>query len=83
MRDSDALARFTIGVALVLNDIDHVWSTNAQLDIMAGIGNTMYDGIAYWKHRSGREINSTFAYVPIRTVLWPTTNPARRSRLWM
>ncbi|CAN9248046.1 unnamed protein product [Alternaria alternata] len=64
MRDTDALARFTIGVALVCNDLDHIWFTNDQFDIMAEIGNTMYDGISYWKHRSEGEINSTFAYVP-------------------
>lgn len=64
MRDTDALARFTIGVALVCNDLDHIWFTEDQFDIMAEIGNTMYDGISYWKHRSEGEINSTFAYVP-------------------
>jgi hypothetical protein len=64
MRDTDALARFTIGAALVCNDLDNVWFSDAQFDIMAEIGNTMYDGIAYWKHRSEGEINSTFAYMP-------------------
>ncbi|KAI4613609.1 uncharacterized protein J4E87_009737 [Alternaria ethzedia] len=64
MRDTDALARFTIGVALVCNDLDNIWFTEEQFDIMAEIGNTMYDGISYWKHRSEGEINSTFAYVP-------------------
>ncbi|KAI2481633.1 hypothetical protein Ptr902_07428 [Pyrenophora tritici-repentis] len=63
MRDTDALARFTIGVALACNDLDDIWFTSAQFDIMAEIGNTMYDGISYWKHRSEGEINSTFAYV--------------------
>jgi hypothetical protein len=64
MRDTDALVRFTIGVALACNDLDHIWFTDDQFDIMAEIGNTMYDGISYWKHRSEGEINSTFAYVP-------------------
>lgn len=64
MRDTDALARFTIGAALVCNDTDRIWFTDNQFDIMAEIGNTMYDGVAYFKHRSEGEINSTFAYVP-------------------
>jgi len=64
MRDTNALARFTIGAALACNDIDNVWFSDAQFDIMAEIGNTMYDKIAYWKHRSEGKINSTFAYMP-------------------
>ncbi|EMD86821.1 hypothetical protein COCC4DRAFT_42234 [Bipolaris maydis ATCC 48331] len=64
MRDTDALARFTIGAALVCNDIDDIWFTECQFDIMAEMGNTMYDGVAYPKHRSEGEVNSTFAYVP-------------------
>ena len=64
MRDTDALARFTIGAALACNNIDHIWFTDEQFDIMAEIGNTMYDGVAYFKHRSEGEVNSTFAYVP-------------------
>lgn len=64
MRDTDALARFTIGAALACNDIDHIWFTDKKFDIMAEIGNTMYDAVAYFKHRSEGEVNSTFAYVP-------------------
>ncbi|EMD88486.1 hypothetical protein COCC4DRAFT_45899 [Bipolaris maydis ATCC 48331] len=64
MRDTDALARFTIGAALACNNLDHIWFTAEQFDIMAEIGNTMYDGVAYYKHRSEGEVNSTFAYVP-------------------
>lgn len=64
MRDTDALARFTIAAALACNDLDDFWLTDDQFDIAAEIGNTMYDAIAFWKHRAEGETNNTFAYVP-------------------
>lgn len=80
MRDCDALARFTIASALACNDLLEVWFTDAQYDILCEIGDTMYDAVAYFKHRSEGETNSTFAYMPedqrieafhqARQVLW-------------
>ncbi|PYH29892.1 ABA 3 protein [Aspergillus neoniger CBS 115656] len=79
MRDCDALARFTIAAALSCNDLD-TWYTDAQYDILCEIGDTMYDAVAFFKHRSEGETNSTFAYIPederisafheARQVLW-------------
>jgi hypothetical protein len=64
MRDCDALARFTIASALACNDLDSVWFTNAEFEILTEIGDTLYDAVAFYKHRSERETNSTFAYMP-------------------
>lgn len=80
MRDADALCRFTIAVALACQDQDDVWFTDAQFDFLAELGDTMYDAVSFFKHRSEGETNSTFAYMPsdlrvaayrqCREVLW-------------
>ncbi|KAH7122020.1 hypothetical protein B0J13DRAFT_648154 [Dactylonectria estremocensis] len=64
IRDCDALARFSIAAALACNDLDDVWYSDDELDILCEIGDTMYDAVAFYKHRSEGETNSTFAYVP-------------------
>lgn len=38
MRDADALARYTIAAALACNDLDDVWFTDEQFEILAEIG---------------------------------------------
>ncbi|USP82187.1 hypothetical protein yc1106_09461 [Curvularia clavata] len=63
MRDTETLVRFTIGAALVCNDLDHIWFTNEQFDILAEIGNTMYDGAAHCKHCLDGEVSSTFTHI--------------------
>ncbi|KAI1854399.1 hypothetical protein JX265_012433 [Neoarthrinium moseri] len=80
MRDCDALARFTMASALACNDLDDVWLSDEQFDLLAEIGDTLYDSVAFYKHRSEGETNNTFAYVPhdirvksfrvAREVLW-------------
>ncbi|KAH8688781.1 ABA 3 protein [Talaromyces proteolyticus] len=79
LRDCDSLARFTLVVALRCNDLD-IWFSNEQFEILAEIGDILYDAIAYHKHRSEGETHSTFQYVPndmrveafryYREVLW-------------
>jgi hypothetical protein len=64
MRDGDALARFTIAAALACNDLDDVWFSDEQFEILTEIGDTLYDAVAFFKHRSEGETNSTFAYMP-------------------
>ncbi|KAF4551729.1 Hypothetical protein D9617_12g036180 [Elsinoe fawcettii] len=64
LRDCDALARFTIAGALVCNDLDDMWFTENQWLILAELGDTMYDAVAFYKHRSEGETHSTFAYMP-------------------
>ncbi|KAI9148339.1 Alpha-ionylideneethane synthase aba3 [Paramyrothecium foliicola] len=64
MRDCDALARFTIAAALACNDMDDVWPSNDEFEVLAEIADTLYDSVAYYKHRSEGETNTTFAYVP-------------------
>ncbi|KAI5207180.1 hypothetical protein AUEXF2481DRAFT_43513 [Aureobasidium subglaciale EXF-2481] len=80
MRDTDALCRFTIAVALACSNQDDVWFTENQFNMLAEIGDTMYDAVSFFKHRSEGETNSTFAYMPedlrvaayrqCREVLW-------------
>ncbi|TLD10184.1 hypothetical protein PgNI_05380 [Pyricularia grisea] len=64
MRDCDALARFSLAAALACNDIDNVFPTDEQFELLTEIGDTLYDAVAFYKHRSEGETNNTFAYVP-------------------
>ncbi|KAI4629606.1 uncharacterized protein J4E87_002792 [Alternaria ethzedia] len=64
MRDTDALIRFTMGAALVCNDLDDVHYTEEQFEALDELGATLYDSVAFYKHRSEGETNSTFAYAP-------------------
>lgn len=64
MRDADALARFTIAAALACNDLDTVWFTDAEFEMLTELGDIMYDAVAFYKHRSEGETNNTFAYLP-------------------
>jgi hypothetical protein len=64
MRDCDALARFSIAAALACNDLCDVYPTEEQWEILTEIGDTLYDSVAFFKHRSEGETNNTFAYVP-------------------
>lgn len=80
MLQCDALARFTIASALACMDLDNVYFSDSKFDILCEMGNTMYDGVAFFKHRSEGETNTTFAYMPqdmrvqafrqCREVLW-------------
>jgi hypothetical protein len=63
LRDCDALARLTMVAALRCNDWDDVWFSEDQWQILAEIGDTLYDAVAFYKHRAEAETNSTFAYV--------------------
>lgn len=46
MRDTDALCRFTIAVALACSDQDDVWFTEDQFNMLAEIGDTMVSVIS-------------------------------------
>jgi hypothetical protein len=63
LRDCDALVRFTIAAALACNDFDDVWFTEDEFQILSEVGDTLYDAVAFYKHRAEGETNSTFAYV--------------------
>ncbi|MCS7483825.1 hypothetical protein ACFFQW_38450 [Umezawaea endophytica] len=93
LRDCDALARFTIAAALACNGLDDSWFSEEEFQILAELGDTLYDAVAYYKHRAEGETNSTFAYVGhevrnesyrrYREVLWAldaasVQDPARR-----
>ncbi|KAH6634768.1 hypothetical protein B0J18DRAFT_486943 [Chaetomium sp. MPI-SDFR-AT-0129] len=62
-RDGDALIRFGLAAALSSNDIDDVWFDEAQLQVLSEICVTLYDAVAFFKHRSEGEIHNTFAYL--------------------
>ncbi|KAK0710620.1 hypothetical protein B0H67DRAFT_583079 [Lasiosphaeris hirsuta] len=62
LRDCDGLARFTIAASLVCNGIYDRWFTEQQLQILGEISLTMYDAVAYHKHRAEGEVHNTFAY---------------------
>ena len=62
MRDADALARFTMAAALACNDFDDVFFTEAEFEILTELCDTLYDAVAFYKHRAEGETNSTFAY---------------------
>ncbi|KAF7337041.1 Aba 3 protein [Mycena venus] len=80
MRASDSLMRLAIMTALVCNDALDVCFSKEQLDILCEITMTMYDSVAFYKHRSEGEVCNTFAYMPenmrvkafrqCREVLW-------------
>jgi len=94
LRDCDALARFTMAAALRCNDFDDVWFSEDEWQVLAEIGDALYDAVAFYKHRAEGETNSTFAYVGddefrtetfrrCREVLWAldvawARDPARR-----
>lgn len=63
MRDCDALARFTMAAAMACNDIDDIRFDEEEFQILTELGDTLYDAIAYYKHRAEGETNSTFAYI--------------------
>ncbi|KAJ7171645.1 hypothetical protein C8R43DRAFT_978911 [Mycena crocata] len=80
LRECDFFARFTIAAALACNDADDVWFTDEQFVLLNEITVTMYDAVAFYKHRSEGETHNTFAYMPndarvaafrrCREVLW-------------
>ena len=62
LRDCDALVRFTMAAALACNDFDDMWFSEDEWEILAELGDTLYDAVAFHKHRAEGETNSTFAY---------------------
>ncbi len=89
LRDCDALARFTMASALACNDLDDVYLADAEWEILAELGDTLYDAVAFYKHQAEGETNSTFGYVGgdarvesfrrCRELLWPWTWPGPRT----
>lgn len=79
MRDADALVRFSIAAALACND-RNIACWTGKFEVLAEIAITLYDAVAFRKHKTEGEICSTFAYVPCqdrteafkraRDVLW-------------
>jgi len=62
LRDCDGLARFTVLAALACNDLLDADFTDPQLEILGEIGLSLYDAVAFYKHRAEGETHSTFAY---------------------
>lgn len=55
--------RFTIVAAFCSNDIDDIFFTDEQWDILGEIGLSLYDAVAFFKHRSEGEVHNTFSYI--------------------
>ncbi|KAJ7257099.1 BcABA3 [Mycena rebaudengoi] len=79
MRTCDGMGRVSMMAALACNDILDVSFSEAQWEILGEITWTMYDAVAFYKHRSEGEVCNTFAYIPemrvkafwqCREVLW-------------
>ncbi|KAJ7355886.1 hypothetical protein DFH08DRAFT_922757 [Mycena albidolilacea] len=80
MRDADGLVRFVLAAALACCDLDDVWFTEDEFEILSEMGVILYDAVAFYKHRAEGETHSTFAYMPVelrtksfhlvREVLW-------------
>ncbi|KAK3314879.1 hypothetical protein B0H66DRAFT_627644 [Apodospora peruviana] len=90
IRDADALSRFTLVAALTCNDFTTIWFSEDQFQILAEIAGTLYDAVAFFKHRAEGETNNTYAYVDpslredayrrAREVLWALDVAWARSR---
>jgi hypothetical protein len=65
MRDCDGLTRFAIIATLACNDVLDECFSQEQLEILSEIALTMYDAVAFYKHRSEGEVSNTFAYMPV------------------
>jgi hypothetical protein len=63
LRDCDALARYTIASALACNGYSDIPFDEEQLQLVAELSDTLYDAVAFYKHRAEGETNSTFGYV--------------------
>ncbi|KAG7424304.1 hypothetical protein Forpi1262_v014319 [Fusarium oxysporum f. sp. raphani] len=63
LRDCDALARYTIASALACNGFSEIPFREEQLQLVAELSDTLYDAVAFYKHRAEGETNSTFGYV--------------------
>lgn len=63
LRDCDALARYTIASALACNGFSDLLFSEEQWQLIAELGDTLYDAVAFYKHRAEGETNSTFGYV--------------------
>jgi hypothetical protein len=51
-----------MAAALACNDFDEVWFTDAEFEILSEVGITLYDAVAFHKHRAEGEVHSTFSY---------------------
>jgi hypothetical protein len=67
VRDADGLVRFVLAAALASCDLDNVWFTEDEFEILAEMGVTLYDSdaVAFYEHRAEGETHSTFAYMPV------------------
>ncbi|KUJ17652.1 uncharacterized protein LY89DRAFT_747336 [Mollisia scopiformis] len=62
LRDCDALARLTIAAAWACNDLDDMWLSEDEFEILTELCDTLYDSVAFMKHRAEGETHNTFAY---------------------
>jgi hypothetical protein len=67
VRDTDGLVHFVLAAALACCDLDDVWFTEDEFEILAEMVVTLYDSgaVAFYEHRAEGETHSTFAYMPV------------------
>ncbi|KAJ7355885.1 hypothetical protein DFH08DRAFT_955329 [Mycena albidolilacea] len=58
------LVRFVLAAALACCDLDDVWFTEG-FEILTEMGVTLYDAVAFYKHRAEGEMHSTFGYMSV------------------
>lgn len=80
LRDCDALCRFVMAAALACNDVGDKWPSEEEHRVLSEIGVTMYDSVAYYKHRAEGEVSTTFSYAP--PALRPEPYQNSRQVLW-
>jgi hypothetical protein len=81
MRDCDAQVRLFIAAAAACNDLDPQFR-EGEYRAMAEIGMTMYDAVAFYKHRAEGEVCNVYAYCGPDLQLRRAAYEAARSSLW-
>jgi len=71
-----------MAAALACNDFDGVSFTDAEWEILSEVGITLYDAVAFHKHRAEGETNSTFAYADYKMRKECSADAVKSSGAW-
>uniref|UniRef100_UPI00389B3B01 Sesquiterpene synthases n=1 Tax=Shimazuella kribbensis TaxID=139808 RepID=UPI00389B3B01 len=81
LRDCDAQVRLFIAAAVACNDLDPDF-TEMEYQAMAEIGITLYDAVAFYKHRAEAEVSNLYAYCGQDLEFRQEVYQTARSTLW-
>ncbi|MFB7601006.1 hypothetical protein [Streptomyces sp. NPDC056160] len=81
LRDCDAQVRLFIAAAVACNDLEPDFR-EVEYRAMAEIGLTLYDAVAFYKHRAEGEISNLYAYCGQDLDFRRTAYATARSTLW-